>query len=506
VCWEAVAHASAGYLCQIYNGSDLLEEKNVDASPVSFSGLSPDTPYTIKVRANAVEGEVPFAQSEFGTLDISTSMSQVEDITVAGPYHLTNLLVYSIPKSNTVILGDATGKILLYSNSHGLAVGDLVEISGGVVAYDGVWEFKNNLTISVISSGNPVDHGQPLAMSELTGYASSPSVVYVHLTGNQSGQRITTTGGSCQYVMFLSAASSETDGAAVSSTGYAYGYSSKYSTVDYHALNLVKQGDSPTTLSADWMELPAKVENASYVYQTMRLPLTRNYSMCYNKETYSPVWAAYPLHSSHLSGTQSSSWVYNPGIETKYQIGVTGASYGSNYNASEYSRGHCVPNADRKWNAIANAQTYYVTNQTPQLQQKFNSGIWSALEAGIRSVVTAYSDTVYVVTGVAFRKTGGSETISYLSSTKVSPASLPVPNYFWKAVLKVKRSGGVVVGASAVGVWLEHKQYSASTYMDYTVSVDQIEAWTGLDLFANLPAAVQSAAETNADWSVFSKF
>ncbi len=53
---------------------------------------------------------------------------------------------------------------------------------------------------------------------------------------------------------------------------------------------------------------------------------------------------------------------------------------------------------------------------------------------------------------------------------------------------------------------MENKSYSNSNYSQYAVSVKQIEEWTGLDFFVNLPLILQSKAETNTDWSTFSNF
>jgi endonuclease G len=147
-------------------------------------------------------------------------------------------------------------------------------------------------------------------------------------------------------------------------------------------------------------------------------------------------------------------------------------------------------------------QAYYATNQVPQIQNSFNGGIWSSLENAVRAEVK--SDTLYVVTGVAFRKAGGSETVKYIQPQH-DTKQCPVPNYFYKVVMKVKRSGSTVTSASTVGFWFEHKTYSGS-YTNYAVSVDQIEEWTGMDFFVNLPDAVEATAEENSSWSTFQSF
>ena len=85
----------------------------------------------------------------------------------------------------------------------------------------------------------------------------------------------------------------------------------------------------------------------------------------------------------------------------------------------------------------------------------------------------------------------------------------PVPNYFWKVVMKVRRnSQKQVTSASTVGFWFEHRQYTNKneTYATYAKSVDDIERLTGFDFFVNLPDSVESDAENNSSWSTFSSF
>ena len=54
---------------------------------------------------------------------------------------------------------------------------------------------------------------------------------------------------------------------------------------------------------------------------------------------------------------------------------------------------------------------------------------------------------------------------------------------------------------------MDHRDYSSDEeYDQFTVSVKQIEEWTGLDFFVNLPLTLPSTAETNTDWSTFSNF
>ena len=244
----------------------------------------------------------------------------------------------------------------------------------------------------------------------------------------------------------------------------------------------------------------------NYYAHTLKIGGKRNYSYLYDKTMYAALWVAYPLTSAHISGSAKSSWGYNPLIPSDYQVNVVNRSYPGSYGADDYARGHQIPNADRKSSGDMNAQTYYVTNQTPQLQDKFNGSIWSSLENSVRSL-TSSTDTVYVVTGACFQTVGGNETINYLHSSTVTPENLPIPNYYWKVLLKVRRgTDGTITEASSIGVWLEHKEYTDSNWGAHVTSVADIETKTGFNFFPWLSEEIQATTENNSNWNRFSSF
>ena len=57
---------------------------------------------------------------------------------------------------------------------------------------------------------------------------------------------------------------------------------------------------------------------------------------------------------------------------------------------------------------------------------------------------------------------------------------------------------------------MPHADLKGQSYTSYVVSVDQIEAWTGFDLFANLPgdnsSGIEKSAESNTSWQTFQNF
>lgn len=259
---------------------------------------------------------------------------------------------------------------------------------------------------------------------------------------------------------------------------------------------------SQTVLDKDWLELASiKKDGTRYVVNTTYAGEKRNYTVFYDTEMMTPLWTAYPLNSSHMGNTERpKDWYYNPDIDEKFQIKVCDGSYTA---YSGYSRGHMCPNASRDGNRTMQLQTFYVTNQVPQVQDSFNSGIWSTLEGEVQKL--ANKEEIFVTTGVSFHKGNETPQIQYISPAKHPDQRVPIPPYFYKLVLRVKYVAASVTDASCTAFWFEHKAYeSGDSFDNYRKSVDQVEEWTGFDFFVNLPDEIENAAEAkNISWAQF---
>ena len=278
-----------------------------------------------------------------------------------------------------------------------------------------------------------------------------------------------------------------------------------FETIVSNVESFVKPSSTSTglTLNSDWLELPESASSLGNREEvTMRATMngknTRNYSILYDPTYYAAMWTAYNYCQAHKGSGSSSSWNENPYISGT-QVDVSSSTYQSGYD-----RGHQIPNACRNGWTSMQMQTYYFTNSTPQ-RSSFNQKIWNNLENAERGLVSSATDTIYVATGPVYRTVGGSETISRITQ---DGKSVPVPNYYYKVILKVKRnSSGVVTAASAIGFWMPHDNSIAEDdYSAYACSVDSIEGRTGLNFFANLPSSVESSAEANTSWSTFKSF
>ena len=228
-----------------------------------------------------------------------------------------------------------------------------------------------------------------------------------------------------------------------------------------------------------WLELPA-MDNEDLTYVTHNFKMNgntyRNYTLGWSQDHYVALWVAYPLCSMYTNKTvnRTDAWAYDPVLGKAY----SSAPF-SGYGGS-YARGHQLPSADRLCSYDANAQTFYGSNMTPQLNAH-NEGIWQELETKVRTIANK-SDTTYVVTGCIV---AGSKT----TTTDSDGNRMTVPAAYFKALLRYTK-------ASTLGQWnaaafyLEHRSYSESIGKQHSMSIDELEKITGLDFFVNLPAKV----------------
>ena len=246
-------------------------------------------------------------------------------------------------------------------------------------------------------------------------------------------------------------------------------------------------GDADLTKTG-WLELPA-MDNPNLGYYAHHFKMNgktyRNYSFGWSQKDRVALWVAYPLCKLYTNGSagRTNAWALDP------LLGEDSAAPFGGY-AGNYARGHQLPSADRQCCYDANAQTFYGTNMTPQLNEH-NEKIWADLENKVRGYANT-SDTTYVVTGVIVSASSKKERDSY-------GQSVTIPDAYFKAVLKYSKSS--TLGAwNAAAFYLEHRAYSGSVSKEHSMSIDELEEMTGIDFFVNLPAKIgeEQAAKLEA--------
>jgi endonuclease G len=205
-------------------------------------------------------------------------------------------------------------------------------------------------------------------------------------------------------------------------------------------------------------------------------------------------WCAYKMYGKVVGGvmrgtnaenttrytSKTNQYPNDPDIDSKYHF--TSDPY---WNTG-FDHGHICPSADRLGSYQANYQTFFLTNMMPQTN-KFNRGVWSAMESKVRDWAKKY-DTLYVCKGGTIDKEA--YILKYLGSGN---NTIPVPKYFFMAIL-----GKNSMGYTGLGFWIEHSSSipASDDLNKYMLNIRTLEEKTGINFFYNLPDDVENWVET----------
>lgn len=221
---------------------------------------------------------------------------------------------------------------------------------------------------------------------------------------------------------------------------------------------------------ADMIELPAysNVPGHQFVRH-------KTYTLSYDRKHRLPEWVAWMLEGSNLRLTtykRSDRFTQDPQIDSK-----TSPTH-DDYTNSGYDRGHMCPAGDNAWSKQAMEESFYTSNICPQ-KNILNNGTWKQLEEKSRKWAHRYG-RIYIVCGPVIPK-----------SAKKQIGKITIPYFFFKAILRIDKDGSYhMIG------------YLFSQENDFKpVTIDEIEAKTGLDLFHKLPKRIQQKLESRIDLS-----
>lgn len=292
-------------------------------------------------------------------------------------------------------------------------------------------------------------------------------------------------------------------------------YTNGYST----SLTLTQRAAGFIDYDRSWGEQPEYRSDDAYIYKTYYATFVsnqffpggklRNYSVCYDVDRHISHWVAYPIfkkvyETPVLSRVNDFNYDPNdqlPVIPTRDQQYIGTGGNGRGHGAWGYDRGHMLPQASRYNNYEPNRMTYYGTNMMPQ-NSTLNQNIWASLEGKVRGWggLQTY-DTLYVVTGAAFKST---KTIDNANGP------IAVPSHCWKVLLRQRGNQNRQISQfkadelKAIGFVFTNDDAGAATSIESAVrSVKEIEELTGFKFFRNLDPAVADAVKSQknlADW------
>ena len=205
------------------------------------------------------------------------------------------------------------------------------------------------------------------------------------------------------------------------------------------------------------------------------------YALGYIEYHEQPAWVIY-----RLTKEQALTKAAKRGDDFKEDPDIpTGSATPADYRSSGFDRGHLAPAADMAYSMRTMGDSFFMSNMSPQ-RPKFNRGVWKDLEAQVRNFAITEQD-VYIVTGPILPKT---KTVT-IGSNKVT-----VPTHYYKIVYDRTPPEKMIA-------FILPNDGSDRPLQDFAVTVDAVEAATGLNFFSVVPQPKQEQLESTIsvqDW------
>lgn len=233
------------------------------------------------------------------------------------------------------------------------------------------------------------------------------------------------------------------------------------------------------------------------------LMVKAGYVLSYNASTLTANWAAWHLDKRDLGDVARSNkfraddaLVHSAAggcLPIMDAVRVKSSDY--QFDTYGFDRGHLCPSADRTANDAINSETFLMTNMVPQSPDN-NRVAWKSLETYERDEA-AKGNELYIFAGV--QGIGGeSEKGKFTQITLQDGNAIAVPAYTWKVMIILEEGDGDISrinqGSNVAAVMVPNKQ-GLGKWQKYAVTVDDVEASTGLDFFAVLEDCIEDALE-----------
>jgi len=175
----------------------------------------------------------------------------------------------------------------------------------------------------------------------------------------------------------------------------------------------------------------------------------------------------------------------------KDKLVTSGTASKADYWYSGYDRGHLAPSADFRWSKTALSESYFYSNMAPQLPE-LNREKWAELENAIREYVIEKKIQVYVVTGGILN-----DSLPRMQN-KGRENEVTIPDFFYKVILDNYNHRGI-------GFVMPNGNCNYPI-MSYAVSIDSVEALTGINFFSKIKDADLTEQQIDIDiWQSGSK-
>ncbi len=218
-------------------------------------------------------------------------------------------------------------------------------------------------------------------------------------------------------------------------------------------------------------------------------------TLAYCEEHEQARWVAHIILPDVTSGKVFRSNDFRPdpdvatgsAVEADYLLKFLQPDSTWKYDGFGYDRGHLAPSADFRWSQKALSESYFYSNMSPQLD-KFNREAWGDLEDKIRGYLYRNPEAqIYVVTGPVLEPT--------LPVIERGVHKVSIPKAYFKIAMDLQQQ-------RAIGFVMPNRAIP-EPIVSFAMTIDQVEALTGLDFFPKLPDDVEAKLESQknpADW------
>jgi len=201
------------------------------------------------------------------------------------------------------------------------------------------------------------------------------------------------------------------------------------------------------------------------------------FDLSYNETHEQANWVIYLLTRQKCSGTYKRK----NNFRTDTNI-VSGSATVEDYAGSGFDRGHLAPAADMKWSSVAMDESFLMSNISPQ-NASFNRGIWKKMEELVRSW-TMEHDSIIVVTGPVFK-----DNLPAIGFNQVS-----IPEYYYKVLLNISYNNYKAIA------FLIPQNATQNPLSSFTLSIDKLEAYTGINFFYKLNPEIMNPLEQKCEF------
>lgn len=214
------------------------------------------------------------------------------------------------------------------------------------------------------------------------------------------------------------------------------------------------------------------------VFGRVNILENRGYVVGYSESMRNPLWVTYrifdvPKLSRLEVGPRESRFDVDP--RTKAQVSH------NDYTRSGYDRGHMAPNYGiaTRYGREAQLETFLMSNVIPQ-NPSVNRHTWKDLEMRVAKRYGRYCGEVWVLTGPIFQ-----------GEIKKLDSGIPVPSAYYKIIVD-EHKGNLRALAFVVPRFVP----SYTRMKSFLVSIDDVELFTDLDFFPDLPDPVEAELES----------